>query len=75
MATSLATASITFKLAFTHEDSPELLAGLAKAMAATDSELGISLVTRARVVFIAIALALIYTIASSFGHTKRPNRS
>jgi ethanolaminephosphotransferase len=75
IATSLATASITFKLAFTNEDSPELLAGLAKAMAATDSELGISLVTRARIVFMAISLALLYTIASSFGHTKRPNRT
>lgn len=75
IATSLATASITFKLAFTNEDSPELLAGPAKAMAATDSEFGLSLVTRARIVFIAIGLGLLYTLASSFGHTKRPNRA
>lgn len=75
IATSLATASITFKLAFTHEDSPELLAGPAKAMAATDSELGLSLVTRARFVFMGIGLALLYTLASSFGQNKRPNRT
>jgi ethanolaminephosphotransferase len=42
-------------------------------MAATDSELGLSLVTRARIVFLAIGLSLLYTL-SSFGHTKRPNR-
>jgi ethanolaminephosphotransferase len=75
IATLLATASITFKLAFTNADSPELLAGPAKSMAATDSELGISLVTRARIVFMAIGLCLFYTLASSFGHTKRPNRT
>jgi len=75
VATLLATASITFKLAFTNADSPELLAGPAKSMAATDSELGISLVTRARIVFMAIGLCLFYTLASSFGHTKRPNRT
>ena len=73
IATTLATASITFKLAFTNEDSPELLAGPAKSMAATDSEFGLSLVTRARIVFLAIGLSLLYTL-SSFGHTKRPNR-
>ena len=73
IATTLATASITFKLAFTNEDSPELLAGPAKSMAATDSELGLSLVTRARIVFLAIGLSLLYTL-SGFGHTKRPNR-
>lgn len=73
IATLLATASITFKLAFTNADSPELLAGPAKSMAATDSELGISLVTRARIVFMAIGICLFYTLASSFGHTKRPN--
>ncbi|PMD43264.1 GPI ethanolamine phosphate transferas-like protein 2 [Hyaloscypha variabilis F] len=73
IATTLATASITFKLAFTNEDSPELLAGPAKSMAATDSELGLSLITRARIAFMAIGLSLLYTLASSFGHSKRPN--
>src|SRR6187402_142070 len=31
IATALATAALTFKLAFTNEDSPELMAGLAKS--------------------------------------------
>lgn len=71
IATLLATAAVTFKLAFTNEDSPELMAGIAKLMAG--EEMGVSLVTRARIVFIALGLALAYTLASSFSH-KRPNR-
>ncbi|KAJ8068428.1 hypothetical protein OCU04_003985 [Sclerotinia nivalis] len=72
ISTLLATAAITFKLAFTNEDSPELLAGLAKTMA--DSDTGIPLVLRARLVFIGIASCLVYTIISSFGPpTKRAN--
>ncbi|ESZ94512.1 hypothetical protein SBOR_5092 [Sclerotinia borealis F-4128] len=72
IATLLATAAITFKLAFTNEDSPELLAGLAKIIA--DSDTGIPLVLRARMVFIGIASCLLYTILSCFGPpTKRPN--
>ncbi|QSZ37854.1 hypothetical protein DSL72_008954 [Monilinia vaccinii-corymbosi] len=70
--TLLTTAAITFKLAFTNEDSPELLAGLAKTMADSDTE--IPLVLRARLVFIGIACCLLYTILSSFGPpSKRPN--
>lgn len=71
IATGLATAALTFKLAFTHEDSPELMAGIARHMA--DNAVGVSLLARARVVFAAIALTLFYTIGSGFGH-KRPNR-
>lgn len=71
IATTLATAAVMFKLAFTHEDSPELLTGFAKKMA--DNESGVSLVTRARIVFIGIGITLLYTIGSGFGH-KRPNR-
>ncbi|KAF8859626.1 GPI ethanolamine phosphate transferas-like protein 2 [Acephala macrosclerotiorum] len=70
IATTLATAGLTFKLAFTHEDSPELMVGIAKSMA--DSEVGVSLVARARVVFIAIGLALIYTLISGFSPRKKP---
>ncbi|KAH6684162.1 GPI ethanolamine phosphate transferas-like protein 2 [Halenospora varia] len=70
IATTLATAAVMFKLAFTHEDSPELLTGFAKKMA--DNESGVSLVTRARIVFIGIGITLFYTIGSGFGH-KRPN--
>jgi len=47
------------------------MAGLAKSMA--DNEVGVSLVMRARILFVAIALALIYTIISGISH-KRPNR-
>lgn len=68
-ATALATAAITFKLAFTNEDSPELMAGLAKSM--SDHELGVSLIIRARIIFIGIALALIYTIVSGFSSPRR----
>lgn len=71
IATSLATAALTFKLAFTNEDSPELMAGIAKSMA--DSEVGVSLVTRARIAVIAIGLALLYTVGTGFGLTKKPN--
>jgi ethanolaminephosphotransferase len=69
IATALATAAITFKLAFTSEDSPELMAGPAKSM--SDNELGVSLVLRARIVFIGIALALVYTVASGFARPRR----
>jgi ethanolaminephosphotransferase len=72
IATALATAALTFKLAFTNEDSPELMAGLAKAM--VDNEVGISLVIRARIVFLALGIALFYILISGLGH-KRYNRS
>lgn len=71
IATTLATAALTFKLAFTNEDSPELMAGIAKSMA--DSEIGVSLVARARIAFIAIGLALVYTLISGFVPSKKPN--
>ena len=71
IATALATAAITFKLAFTNEDSPELMAGLAKSLA--DNEVGVSLVTHARIVFLAIGSALGYTVFSGFSQTKRQN--
>lgn len=72
IATALATAGLTFKLAFTNEDSPELMAGLAKAM--VDREVGLSLVIRARAVFLVIGMVLVYTLISGMSH-KRPNRS
>jgi ethanolaminephosphotransferase len=71
-ATALATASATFKVAFTGQDSPELMTGLIKTMA--DNEKGASLVARARVTFIAIGISLIYTLATGRGLPKRPNR-
>jgi ethanolaminephosphotransferase len=72
IATGLATASVTFKLAFTSQDSPELMAGPAKSMA--ENDLGVSLVLRARIVFVAILICLLYTLATGLGLQRRPNR-
>jgi ethanolaminephosphotransferase len=72
IATVLTTTSATFKLAFTSQDSPELMAGPKGPLIAT--ELSLSLVTRARIVFIAIGAALIYTLTTGFSLKKRPNR-
>lgn len=72
IATAAATAAVTFKLAFTYEDSPELMVGAVKSMASND--VGVSLVLRARIVFIGILIAVIYTLVSGFSHPKRANR-
>jgi ethanolaminephosphotransferase len=72
ISTAIVTAAVTFKLAFTHEDSPELLSGFAKRMA--DNGIGGALlVSRARIAFAAVGLAMLYTIISGFGQAK-PNR-
>jgi len=57
---ALLVVAVTFKLAFTNEDAPELIAGLAETLVELTD--GIPLVTRARAVFISIALATAYTI-------------
>jgi ethanolaminephosphotransferase len=72
IATGLTTAAVTFKLAFTNEDSPELMVETVKRMA--ENDLVISLVLRARIVFIGIGIAVIYTAVSGLGHPKRKNR-
>jgi ethanolaminephosphotransferase len=71
-ATALTTTSAMFKLAFTSQDSPELMAGTNASVIGT--EMGLPLVTRARIVFIAIALVLIYTLVTGFREKRRPNR-
>ena len=71
LACILATASFTFKLAFTQEDSPELMAGLAKMMV---DDSGFSLVSRARTIFALLAIITVYTLISGLNH-KRPNRT
>ncbi|KAM3073420.1 major facilitator superfamily transporter protein [Clarireedia jacksonii] len=73
ISTLLTTTAVTFKLAFTYEDSPELLAGFAKSIAQSDN--GISLVLRARLVFIGIACALLYTILASSGSSNTTSDS
>lgn len=60
---------MTFKLAFTSADSPELMAGPAKTW--SDSDLGVSLVLRARIIFAAITLSLTYIIITGFSRPKR----
>lgn len=72
IATVLTTASATFKLAFTSQDSPELMASPKGPLIA--GELSLSLVTRARIVFAAIGVALVYTFITGFSLKKRPNR-
>jgi ethanolaminephosphotransferase len=72
IATALTAASATFKLAFTSQDSPELMLGSGGPLTAT--ELGLSLVTRARIVFAAIGIALVYTLVTGVGLQNRPNR-
>jgi len=69
---ALTTAALTFKLAFTDADSPELLTETLRALAGL--EFGGSLVMRARLVFVGIAAALVFTITDGFRSTKRPNR-
>lgn len=69
---AISTAAVTFKLAFTHEDSPELLSGVLKAMA--DTDVGVSLVNRARIVFVTLGLAVIFIGVAGFYNPKRPNR-
>ncbi|PBP20536.1 GPI ethanolamine phosphate transferase [Diplocarpon rosae] len=68
IATALVTAALAFKLAFTFEDSPELMGGIAKVMTDSEAGAGASLIDRARIAFIAIGIALAYTIGSGFGH-------
>lgn len=58
----LATSAVSFKLAFTKEDAPELVIGTAKTLA--DMFDGPSLVNRARAVYLGLGLALIYPLYS-----------
>ena len=65
---ALATAAVTFKLAFTNEDSPELMLWASHTL---NPELGVSLVSRARIAFIAIATAFAYTLFTGFSKPRR----
>ena len=72
LGSALTTAALTFKLAFTNEDSPELLSGVAKFMAGVD--FGISLVASARILFIAVAVTAFLTFIAGSRSSQRPNR-
>jgi len=65
--TGLLLAAFSFKLAFTNEDSPELVAGFAQTFVAITQ--GAPLVSRARAVF--IGLAILTAIVLAFAATKR----
>lgn len=54
--TGLVLAAFTFKLAFTNEDAPELVAGFARSLVELTN--GASLVMRAQAVFVGLALAV-----------------
>lgn len=72
ISSTLVTLAITFKLAFTMEDSPELLGGISATL--LDPSPGLSLVNKARVVFASIAIALGYTIFSDTFFASKLNR-
>lgn len=56
--------AVTFKLAFTNEDAPELISGRAITILRLSS--GWDLLTRARAVFQSIAICLVFTIGCEF---------
>lgn len=63
----LVLASVCFKVAFTQEDAPELVVGLAKGIAELELTRGHTLISQARAVFFALAIgyacALYYILA------------
>lgn len=68
----LVLSAFSFKLAFTNEDAPELVAGFARAL--VDLTIGGSLVMRAQAVFVGLALAaacVMYFIATKNRVSKR----
>lgn len=70
--TGLVLSAFTFKLAFTNEDAPELVAGFARSL--VDLTHGSSLVVRAQAVFVGLALAaacVFYFIATRNRVSKR----
>lgn len=70
--TGLVLAAFTFKLAFTNEDAPELVAGFARAL--IDLTYGGSLVVRAQAIFVGLTLAtacVIYFIVTGNRVSKR----
>lgn len=71
IAASLATAAMVFKLAFTNEDSPELMIGFTRSITAANGELGVSLVSQARIVFVYLTFSLMYVVYSGFSRPRR----
>lgn len=71
LGSAMTTAALTFKLAFTNEDSPELVSDIARTMAGVDS--GISLVTRARIIFLAVGIMLMVSLVTGLRTVSRTN--
>ncbi|ROW17799.1 hypothetical protein VPNG_00559 [Cytospora leucostoma] len=70
--TGLVLAGFTFKLAFTNEDAPELVAGFARSLVELTD--GVSLVTRAQAVFVGLGLGaacVVYFIATKSRVSRR----
>ncbi|KAH6694733.1 hypothetical protein VD0004_g4963 [Verticillium dahliae] len=61
--------ALTFKLAFTHEDAPELLGGFVHDISAALQRL--TLVTRARIVFLDLAAVAAYALCKSVAEPSR----
>ncbi|KAG9242411.1 GPI ethanolamine phosphate transferas-like protein 2 [Calycina marina] len=66
---ALSTAAVTFKLAFTIEDSPELMLWV---VSPTETDSAVNLVTRAKIAFMAIGMAVAYTIVTGFAQPRQP---
>jgi len=64
LAVVLMVLAVTFKLAFTNEDAPELISE--RAMTILHFSAGWDLITRARIVFQSIAICLVFTIGCEF---------
>jgi ethanolaminephosphotransferase len=64
LAVTLMIFAVNFKLAFTNEDAPELISG--RAMTILRLSAGWDLITRARMVFLSIAVCLVFTIGREF---------
>jgi ethanolaminephosphotransferase len=69
IAASLAVAASLFKLAFTNEDSPELMSNWAKIISSLNDQLGVTLLVQPRIAFIGLIMALAYTLFNRHSQT------
>jgi ethanolaminephosphotransferase len=61
--------AVTFKVAFTNEDDPQLIGVLAKEI--LNKFAGWSLITRARLIFQALGICLTFSIGCEFWYSTR----
>lgn len=74
-ATGLVLAGITFKVAFTNEDAPELVVGSARTLLDVDLAKGAPLITRAKTVFIGLGFAAVVAVVMAFMAKNKRRRS